>query len=362
MSIGKKIKELRRKNDLTQEKLADYLGVSYQAVSKWETDVSSPDLALIVPLARLFDVTTDELFGMDGENARRMEFDKAYENYWQKDIEQMYIIAQQAVSEFPGDYKYIDWLASMEFYKAFDDDYRSGGSKDYFDSMLAKARKHYDIVIEGCRESEIREKSLFGIILTLKYLGNLEEAKKYAELLPEKQGYSRDMLLELCTEGEEQLSIRQRIVYQKTSELLTALRNIWEYPEEESNCVRAAVDYSEKLIKMMVPDGNYYGFYWNLYQLYLKRAAISMVDNELDNAVNNLAIAKEYASKRDSYSTNGKCQYTCTIFDHVTDDISCEQLPNDSIDYWKSCVNQKLFDPLRDREDFKQLVADADNE
>ena len=64
MSIGKKIKELRRQNDMTQEKLADLLGVSYQAVSKWETDVSSPDLSLIAPLTRLFHVSADVLFGI----------------------------------------------------------------------------------------------------------------------------------------------------------------------------------------------------------------------------------------------------------------------------------------------------------
>ena len=52
--IGEKIKELRRKKDLTQEKLAEMLGVAYQTVSKWETGITSPDLSLIVPLARLF--------------------------------------------------------------------------------------------------------------------------------------------------------------------------------------------------------------------------------------------------------------------------------------------------------------------
>ena len=45
MTIGEKIKQLRKKNDLTQEKLADYLCVSYQAVSKWECGLSSPDIA-----------------------------------------------------------------------------------------------------------------------------------------------------------------------------------------------------------------------------------------------------------------------------------------------------------------------------
>ena len=62
--IGLKIKELRKKKDMTQEKLAEYLNVSFQAVSKWETGAASPDLSMIVPLARLLGVSTDELFGL----------------------------------------------------------------------------------------------------------------------------------------------------------------------------------------------------------------------------------------------------------------------------------------------------------
>ena len=69
--IGQKIKSLRKKADLTQDRLAEMLGVSAQAVSKWEVGSASPDLSLIVPLCRVFGVTADELLGIaeEKENA-----------------------------------------------------------------------------------------------------------------------------------------------------------------------------------------------------------------------------------------------------------------------------------------------------
>lgn len=51
MNIGKKIKLLRKENEITQEKLAVYLNVSCQAVSKWENETTVPDISLIVPIA-----------------------------------------------------------------------------------------------------------------------------------------------------------------------------------------------------------------------------------------------------------------------------------------------------------------------
>ena len=62
-SLGSRIAELRRKKNMTQEDLANALGVTPQAVSKWENDLSCPDITLLPQLARLFDVTTDELLG-----------------------------------------------------------------------------------------------------------------------------------------------------------------------------------------------------------------------------------------------------------------------------------------------------------
>ncbi len=64
-NIGKRIRDLRKAKDLTQVRLADYLGVSEQAVSKWETSAATPDLWLIEPLTRVFGVTADELLGIE---------------------------------------------------------------------------------------------------------------------------------------------------------------------------------------------------------------------------------------------------------------------------------------------------------
>ncbi len=61
MTIGKRIAQYRRRKGLTQEDLANALGVSPQAVSKWENDQTCPDISLLPRLAKLLDVTTDTL-------------------------------------------------------------------------------------------------------------------------------------------------------------------------------------------------------------------------------------------------------------------------------------------------------------
>ncbi len=63
-TMGQIIKELRKTSGFTQEGLAERLGVTYQAISKWENDAGLPDISQVVPLASVFGVSTDILFGM----------------------------------------------------------------------------------------------------------------------------------------------------------------------------------------------------------------------------------------------------------------------------------------------------------
>lgn len=68
MEIGKTIKTLRLEKQVRQEELAQYLGVSSQAVSKWETDSSLPDITLLPSIATYFGVTIDELFQLSNDS------------------------------------------------------------------------------------------------------------------------------------------------------------------------------------------------------------------------------------------------------------------------------------------------------
>ena len=65
MIIGEKINELRKKSNMTQEMLADALGVTAQAVSKWERGNACPDIAILDEIADALGISLFELLGVE---------------------------------------------------------------------------------------------------------------------------------------------------------------------------------------------------------------------------------------------------------------------------------------------------------
>lgn len=89
MTIGKNIAELRKNSGMTQEQLADTLGVSSQTISKWENEVTMPDIMLLPVIAGCFDITVDELYGgtKPKENQQTVDFDNIPEILYDAIIE-----------------------------------------------------------------------------------------------------------------------------------------------------------------------------------------------------------------------------------------------------------------------------------
>ena len=87
MTLGKRIAMLRRQKGLKQEDLANTLGISSQAVSKWENDQTCPDISLLPKLAELLGVTVDEL--LSGEKQELAQTAKVLPPEERKDIKDM---------------------------------------------------------------------------------------------------------------------------------------------------------------------------------------------------------------------------------------------------------------------------------
>lgn len=85
--IDLKIAELRKKKGMTQQELGDILGVSYQTVSKWENNVTMPDIAMLPALSRYFGISVDALLGLvELEEAYRPS-DSGQKEYWKNRVE-----------------------------------------------------------------------------------------------------------------------------------------------------------------------------------------------------------------------------------------------------------------------------------
>ena len=84
-TLANQIKQFRMKKGWTQEELAEKVGVSFQAVSKWENERSAPDIMLLPFLADLFQCTIDALFARERESATSAEDEKEQTLPWKDD-------------------------------------------------------------------------------------------------------------------------------------------------------------------------------------------------------------------------------------------------------------------------------------
>lgn len=113
VSLSERLKTLRKAKDMTQEQLAEYMGISPQAVSRWETGATSPDISALPQIADLFSISIDELLGYD-EAERQKEISKVIadaeeqinKNITEKPITEL----RKALNKYPNNDKLLTCL------------------------------------------------------------------------------------------------------------------------------------------------------------------------------------------------------------------------------------------------------------
>ena len=86
MTFAEKLKTIRKQAGMSQERLAEKLGVSRQAVTKWETDTGIPDIENMMAISTLFDISVDEL--LSNEKGAKKPADYLYESITEYDIDE----------------------------------------------------------------------------------------------------------------------------------------------------------------------------------------------------------------------------------------------------------------------------------
>ncbi len=120
LELGAQLKELRTRDGRTQEEVASALGVTAQAVSRWECSACCPDIALLPSIANYFDVSIDRLFGYDIERKRKIDTlcEKLAEMNRENNGEDISMsecirLAREGLLEFPGNPRVMLALADI---------------------------------------------------------------------------------------------------------------------------------------------------------------------------------------------------------------------------------------------------------
>ena len=87
MTFGEKLKEIRKRFGLTQEKLSELINVSRQAITKWENDEGLPDITNLQELSKLFGITIDYLLDKDKYKSKLSMYDEVLKEYFDESYE-----------------------------------------------------------------------------------------------------------------------------------------------------------------------------------------------------------------------------------------------------------------------------------
>ena len=362
LNLGTKIRELRRRDERTQDNLAEALGVTAQAVSRWESGGSYPDMEMIPSIANYFHVSIDELFGYHDEREEKIKTIlenatkilakqgfKMYQGSLSEKVGECVNMLRTAAEEFPNEPKILLNLAKAlqmwgwNKYGAkghpanssgiIEDDVEYNSKNVYWQETVFV----YEKLLKLNPSAEDLETAIRQIIPLYCRMGEYEKAKALAN----NQNaifISKELLLPLATVGEEKAR------YQ--SERIMALLSNLRFAIYESVAMRPAVSSSEygrqillsviKLYETVFIDGRCGKWHWDIGHLYLTLAHYeSDNDGSMEKVLNYFDKGFEHYKEYKRISNESEYKYSAPLISALPKISKGDLAPIDS-NFWKN--------------------------
>ena len=221
LKLNERIRALRQKSGRTQEDLAGILGVSPQAVSRWEMGGGYPDTETLPRLANCFGVSLDELFGFDGDRDRRVRelLDRVDRMSWKNEYDDVNLdecaaLLREGLAEFPGEERLtmalagvlsrMGWMRQKEWMRYGEDGYiRYDFNRQKNNPYWREAGKLCGDLASRAERMEIRAEAARELIRMKRVLGEEDSGLELARTMP-ALAYSREILRTEATFGREQ--------------------------------------------------------------------------------------------------------------------------------------------------------------
>ena len=265
MKLAENIKSFRKERKMTQEQLAEALGVTVGAVHKWEKDLSTPDLSLIFAMADLFGISTDVLLGYEWRNGGSGDaIEKIQKHIREKDFEKAVAESEKAMKKFPNNFEivYQSAMAYLEWSHTFD---MNGGMKDYQKKAHARGEevfKHALDLLPQNKDPEINSVSLS------RQFAEFQEfcmhIYRAIDVLKESNvcgindaliGHLYVTYIHQPDKAMEYLSKAYTSVLRDMDMVILAFAEILGHREDHENAL-ACVDWSRKMTRGIQPEGN----------------------------------------------------------------------------------------------------------
>jgi len=355
MTIGEKIKQLRREQGITQEKLAEYLNISYQAVSKWENNSALPDISLVVPIANFFRVTTDVLFDVEDKCDEKEigEYDqKSGELGNMGRIRELIEIWREAVGKYPRNYHCLYMLAFSLGISVNSIDF----DEEESDRNAKESLEIYNRIIEDCTDDEIRTNVRHQLIFLYRKTGDWEKAIDCAQKAP-LMHTSREYLLEYAfkdgdpkgREAKERMALHH--IYKFTAYVAYFIDD----PEAK---IKAGERLAE-LWEVLLDEDEMFYQHRVLCDLYSRMAGAHCSLRNTKQAVECLKKAKRHLELYDAIEP-GEHYYSGAYFSSCSFDKSktARNYEGSELALFKKELESNVsFEPLRTEKEFTDLLA-----